>query len=146
MFTLTVTTQDMTQNVVAAADKAAYANFAHAAASIRKHARESIKTRPAKRGRDIKGRFKHVRSRNASPAGTPPLTKRRLLPNAIVYDADKFGAIIGPRYARAGTVGEAHEFGGKYKSNKYPARPFMGPALQANLSRFAGSWRNSIKP
>lgn len=146
MFEVNVQIVDETHKVIEAANKAAYENFRHAAASIRLEARESIKTAtPATRkhkGRKGKGR----RASKGSAPGTPPLTRRRLLPNAIVFNADKFGAIIGPRFARAGTVGMAHEFGGKYKTNKYPARPFMGPALEANVSRFAASWRNSIKP
>ena len=43
-----------------------------------------------------------------------------------------------------GQAGAAHEFGGKFYSNDYPERPFMQPALERALPRFAGEWAGSI--
>lgn len=110
-----------------AANKGAYRNFGHAAASIRKDAIASIETSP-----------------ESSPAGSPPHTRRRQLPNAIRYDADAEGAVIGPVFSVVGTAGEAHEIGGSYRGQIFPERPFMGPALNRNLDRFASGWAGSI--
>jgi len=68
------------------------------------------------------------------------------LPRAIVYDNDKESdtAVIGPRESVVGTSGEAHEFGGDYKGQDFPERPFMGPALDKNIDRFASSFAGSI--
>jgi hypothetical protein len=118
---------DKSADVIAAVKTANFKNFNHAAARIRKDAIESIIVSPV-----------------ASPPGTPPHTRRRLLKNAIVYSADDKGAVIGPRYSRAGTSGSAHEFGGVYKRQTYPERPFMAPALMRNLDRFAAEWEGSV--
>ena len=111
-----------------AVDKAAFTNFNHAAARIRLDAMASIKV-----------------SASPSSPGTPPNTRgRNVLKGAIVYSADKTGAVIGPRYSRVGGSASVHEFGGTYKSDSYPRRPFMGPALDRNLARFADDWEHSI--
>jgi len=102
----------------------------HAAAAIRLTARRSIR-----------------RSKRESTPGTPPNTRRGLMKRAIVYNIDKLKmvAVIGPAYSIAGKSGKAHEFGGMYFGRKYPARPFMGPALQTNLHRIPPLWRGSVK-
>lgn len=127
MFGFRVKIENRSKRVKAAAEKAAFRNFRHAAASIRKDAAASIE-----------------RSPDPSPPGTPPHTRRRLLPRAMRYDVSKEGAVIGPRASVAGEVGSAHEFGGRYKQQDYPERPFMQPALERAIPRFAGSWRGSI--
>jgi hypothetical protein len=119
---------DETQAVVKAVDKGAYRSLSHAAASIRKSAIESI-----------------VTSKGPSPAGQPPHTLRGLLRRAIVFFADKEGAVIGPTLSRFGTAAQAHEFGGRYKKQVYPKRPFMGPALERNLARFAKAWGGEVR-
>lgn len=72
------------------------------------------------------------RSRKASPAGQPPATRRGLIRRAIRYQVaeDRRSVVIGPAYSMVGTAGAAHEFGGRYKGETYPKRPFMGPALE----------------
>jgi len=127
MFTTKVTIQDRTKRVAAAADKAAFRNFSHAAASIRKDAGASIE-----------------KAEGPSPPGQPPHTRRRLLPRALRFDVNKQGAVIGPRASVAGTAGSAHELGGSYKGQEFPERPFMLPALERAIPRFAGSWKGSI--
>lgn len=148
MFVVDVKVEEKTKAVEQAVEKASYRNFRHAAASIRKHAMESIKEANKVQGRNKRGRFTSKKSYKASPPGTPPYTrgKRKKLKKGILYQADAFGAIIGPSRRITGTSGVPHEFGGAYKGSKFPQRPFMSPALRANLSRFAGSWRNSVQP
>lgn len=110
--------------------KEAYANIRHAAASIRKTAMASIERSP---------------KNDPSPAGSPPHSRRGLLRRAIVFSATNFLAIIGPRGSVAGKgVGGAHEFGGAFRENQYPERPFMAPALEENTDRFASGWSGSI--
>lgn len=138
---------DETRKVTQATERAKYRNVRHAAASIRKEAIASIKPAPKgerRRARRRKGKIV-ARARHASsPPGSPPYTNRGQLKRAIIYAADKDTAIIGPRYSAVAASSQAHEFGGTYKGQQYPERPFMGPALEKNLDRFATSFRDSI--
>lgn len=129
MFGMSVKTEDTFNRVQQAADRAVYKNIRHAALSIRKTIRESIK-----------------KSANASSPGSPVATrgKRGNVKNSIFAAVDGETAIIGPRHSFVGDSMEAHEFGGRRGEDKYPARPTMGPALDANTDRFASSFRGSI--
>ena len=130
MFGMNGTTQDETRKVVKAAADAAFRNIGHAAASIRRTAFTSI-----------------VRSAKPSAPGTPPHTrgKKRGFKRGMFYAMEgKEAAVIGTAYSIVGTSGEPHEHGGIYKGDDYEARPFMGPALEANLDRFARNWGGSI--
>ena len=136
MIDATVTTVDESQAVLAAVQKADYKNLGHAAASIRKEAIASIISNTP--------RFL------SSAPGNPPHSRRGLYRRAILYAVDPLqeSAVIGPAASVAGISGVAHEFGGWYGSGKqrheYPARPFMGPALDKNLDRFAQEWAGSV--
>jgi hypothetical protein len=129
MFGLTIQLEDKTQRVKDAADQSSFRNLGHAAASIRKTAIESI-----------------VVAEGPSDPGTPPHTRRRQLKRAIKFDADKAAesALIGPEASIIGEAGAAHEFGGEFRGEDYPDRPFMEPALESNLDRFASEWAGSI--
>ena len=118
------------EKVTKAVEKAAFKNFGHAAARIRKDARESL-----------------LKAEGPSAPGTPPHThKRQFLKNAITFDNDRASqeAVIGPRFSRVGESGKAHEFGGEYKGADFPERKFMLPAMEKNLDRFAGDWAGSV--
>jgi len=134
----------VTSRVTGPADRAIVSNLSHAAALIRKRELESI-----------------IEAEGPSRPGTPPHThspgivktgKRKgqrrqgVLQKAIVFVVDKAKqeAVIGPRFSVAGTSGSAHEFGGQYKKQVYPERPFAAPALEQNLDRFAGKFAGSI--
>lgn len=112
-----------------AADRAVIESIRHAAFSIRKYVRESIK-----------------KSANPASPGDPVATRGRRgnVKNSIFVNTTKDDAIIGPRYSFVGDAMEAHEFGKRRGENRYPARPTMGPGLEANLDRFAGAFRGSI--
>lgn len=129
MIGFNVRTIDETKNVKTAADRAAYKNLGHAAASIRKTASGLI-----------------VRSTDPAEAGQPVHTRRRLLPNAILFAATKDYAVVGPAYSKAGPAGQPHEHGGTFRGRRYEPRPFMGPAQTQNNERFARSWGASIGP
>ena len=129
MFGLTFQLDDQTNRAKDAAEKTSFRNLGHAAASIRKTAIESI-----------------IVAEGPSEPGTPPHTRRRQLKRAIKYDVDKAAesALIGPEASIVGEAGAAHEFGGEFRGEEYPERPFMEPALEANVDRFASEWAGSI--
>jgi hypothetical protein len=128
MFTTKVKIEDRTKAVKAASDKAAFRNFGHAAASIRKDVAASIEVSP-----------------DPAPPGQPPHTRpQRGLPRSLRFDVDKEGAVIGPTLSRAGKAAAVQEFGGRYKGQEFPERPYMLPGLERNIPRFAGSWEGSI--
>ena len=129
MISLAVQIVDQVSRVQKAADTAGYRNLGHAAASLRKTAVASIE-----------------RSDEPSDPGEPPHTRRGQLPRAIRFDVDrtKQEAVIGPRASVVGEAGAAHEFGEEFRGTDYDERPYMGPALDVSLDRFASDWAGSI--
>ncbi len=128
MFGISGKVQSNLPRVSAAKDKAAFRNFGHAGASISKDIKQSLE-----------------KADGPSAPGTPPHThKGTLLRRAIRYAATKDNVVIGPMASIVGQAGAAHEFGGEYKGEEYPARPFARPALERGAPRFAGDWRGSI--
>ena len=64
-----------------------------------------------------------------------------LLPTSILYsttDDAGPGVVIGTAENVIGTVGGLHEHGGMRYGHEYPARPFMGPALAAEIGELPG--------
>lgn len=127
MFTAVTKIIDHTRRVREAADRAARRAFAKAAFRIFRDAQASVE-----------------RSAEPSAPGEPPHTRRGQLKRAIRYDATKDGAVIGPRKSMVGISATAHEFGGSYERERFPARPFMGPALERDLDNFSGDFAGSI--
>lgn len=125
---------DETRKVEQAAEKAAFRNFAHAGASIRKDIRASIETKNKVFGG----------GQDASPAGQPPRTRRGRFRAATKFAADEDSAVIGLEHSIAGTAGEPHEHGGNYKGGQYPERPMAFPALLRAIPRFGDDWHMSI--
>lgn len=118
---------DRTRRVQEAADRAARRAFAKAAFRIFRDAQSTIQ-----------------RSDEPSAPGEPPHTRRGQLRRSIRYHATKDGAVVGPLGSMVGEAGAAHEFGGEHKGQTYPERPFMKPALDRELTNFAGEFRGSI--
>jgi len=118
------------QRIAKAAKRGNITSVGHAAAAIRLAARHSIRKSPKR-----------------SRAGTPPNTRKGRLRSAIKYAVGKSppSAVIGPDVEVAGTSGKAHEFGGRYKKQRYEKRAFMGPALENVKPRFPAFWKNSIR-
>jgi len=116
-----------------AVDKGAYRSFFHAAASIRKAARESI-----------------VRSDKPGPPGGPIRTKRgrggglAKRPSSILFQVNRDGAVIGPVASKMDQAMEAHEHGKRRGGVLFPRRPTMAPALERNLARFHREWKGAI--
>lgn len=105
-------------------------SLGHAGAAIRLTARRSIRRR-----------------KGPSAPGQPPHTRKGQLKRAILYAVDPHeeSVVIGPQVDGVGLSGSAHEHGGDYRGDAYPRRPFMGPALQKNLSKLPKHWANSIR-
>jgi len=103
-----------------------------------------------------KGSIKHVSTPEPSPAGTPPYThdkpsKNRKtsgqLPESIVYalEPSPQAVIIGPSIALFSNVGKPHEKSGGFRGRDYPQRPFMGPALAAEVGELPGLLATQIE-
>lgn len=105
-----------------------------AGAFVRTTARRSIRTR----------------KKSASP-GSPPSSHLGLLKRLIYfgYDAERETVVVGPNPIRKGVAPALLEYGGtgivKGKPAKYPAYPYMQPALEKNVDLFAGMFANSVK-
>lgn len=128
MLGLTVKVEDTTKRVTDAAEKATFRNFAHAAARISKDAKASL-----------------ITSAGPSSPGSPPHThKGAFLRRAVRFAADKTSAVIGPMASIVDDAGAAHEFGGGFRGQDYPERPFMGPALEKSIPRLGPDWAGSI--
>lgn len=112
-------------------DDGLFRSISHAAAAIRSTARRLI-----------------TRSKEPSQPGEPVHTRRGKAKrsDAILYDADRHrdDAVIGFTHSVMDTAMGAHELGGEYKGGEFPERPTMGPALDANLVRFADEFKGSI--
>ena len=105
-------------------------NLGHAGASIRLTATRSIR-----------------KSAEPSAPGTPPHTRRGQLPKAILYavEKQKQRVVIGPDYMKIGRSASAHEFGGRYRKERFKKRPFMGPALEKTKDRLPRHWAGSVR-
>ena len=89
---------------------------------------------------------KVVTSPRASQPGSPPHSRKGLLKRAILFgsDGDK-SVLVGPGFNFVGTSAAAHEFGGKYRRERYPKRPLMGPALKESAPHVAKMWSDAVK-
>jgi phage gpG-like protein len=130
MLGMKATTKNSFDKVKAKAQQGKFTSLGHAAASIRLVARRSIRRR-----------------KTAAMPGTPPNTRRGQLKRSIMYSIDKQRgvAIIGPDFEIIGNSAKAHEFGGRFRKERYPKRPFMGPALEKVKDRLPAMWANSIR-
>jgi len=80
--------------------------------------------------------------------GRPPHTRRGALREAIASSdpelvGGELSVLVGALSSEVGEMGSLHEFGGPYMGQDYPARPFMGPALEENSDgapHFEGSF------
>jgi phage gpG-like protein len=126
MLSIDIKIEQRFSRVKDASDRETFRNLGHAAATIRKEIAVSL-----------------VTSDEPSAPGQPPHTKGPMR-RALRFDVGKESAVVGPRASVVGESGATHEFGGEYKGEIYPERPFMLPGLEENLDRFAGEWAGSI--
>jgi len=87
------------------------------------------------------------KARGPSVPGMPPHTRRGQLKRAIRYAVEKARdcVVIGPDYSTVGNVMLGHEFGGRFRGQRYPARPLMGPALEKVKDRLPSHWVGSVR-
>lgn len=119
-----------TGKIIRKEKQATFDNLRHAAFSISKDAKASIK-----------------KSSEPSAVGEPPSTRgipKQNIRGAIFVDVGPTSAVIGPRESFVGESAAAHEFGKQYKGDKFEKRPTMGPALERSTSRFANRYEGSI--
>ena len=98
-----------------------------------------------------------MRSRKkASEPGKPPsahgnpLLKRLLF---FSYDPSSKSVVVGPTPFGKGNAPELNEFGGsttivshgRTVDAKYPARPFMGPALEREVDQLPSRWSGTLR-
>lgn len=116
--------------ITKAADKSTFKSLGHAGAAIRLTARRSIK-----------------RSAKASSPGSPAHTRKGQIKRAIRFKVEKGKqrVVIGPAHEVVGPAAKAHEHGGKFRGQRYPKRPFMGPALIKMKDRLPKLWADSVR-
>ena len=123
-----------------------------AGGTTRKIARRSIKKKgqarkkPTNRsGAAFRRWLQEVRSRPASPPGTPPFTHDGTFRNAIAFGFDgRESVLIGFLKDKVDDLAELHEFGGRRRGKTYPARPTIGPALEKVTPKLPEFWRDAV--
>ena len=81
------------------------------------------------------------------PPGQPATSRTGRARSSILFAADKRdqSSIIGPSYRMVGRSMQAHEFGIKYKGDKFAARPFAGPSIDKATPKLAPFWRGAVQ-
>jgi len=117
-------------------------SMGQAGALVYKVARNSIRRR---KGPSTPGTAPHTRTKSQEKKA------RRFggLKDSLRFEVERrfFGGsvVIGPTPRLAGTSGQAHEFGGSYRGQRFEKRPFMGPALQRSLPKIPREWKNIVR-
>ena len=90
---------------------------------------------------------KVVTSPKPSLPGQPPHSRRGLLKRGILFGVERDGksVLVGPGFRFVGESMSAHEFGGKYRRERYPKRPLMGPSLKESVPHLARMWDGAVK-
>ncbi len=105
---------------------------------IRGTAQKSILDRA---GPSQPGEPPHTHSHTKFSKQGKPRKGSGVLPGAILYaEVEPMAVVVGPSKELAGTVGAAFEHEGTttFRGEKYPPRPFMGPALGAEIGKLPG--------
>ena len=82
-----------------------------------------------------------------SQPGQPPHSRRGLLKRGLLFglESDGKAVLVGPGFRFVGESMAAHEFGGKYRRERYPKRPLMGPSLKESAPHLAKMWNGAVK-
>lgn len=147
------------ERVTDPAERAKVREMSRFGAYVRAAAKKSIKTKP---GPSPRGTPPHAHTSYESQRVNKRTGKRQVryvFRDSILFGHDRAAdaVFVGPVF-RAGartrpTMPEAQEFGGtvttrfrsgKAKTGRLPPRPFMAPALEKELPKFAGLFRGSI--
>ena len=116
--------------LVARVAKASFAVLRRMGAYVRRAAQHKVRT-----------------SEKPSLPGTPPHSKTGALKRGILFGVEKRrqSVLIGPGFRFVGESMSAHEFGGKYRRERYPKRPLMGPTLKESAPRLSRLWADAVK-
>ena len=92
-------------------------------------------------------RRKVLTSPKPSLPSQPPHSRRGLLKRGILFGLERDGksVLVGPGFRFVGESMWAHEFGGKYRKERYPKRPLMGPSLKESVPHLAKMWDGVVK-
>ena len=89
-----------------------------------------------------------IQSASPSAPGRPPHTRKGLLRRSILYALQEerglLAAIIGTSHDILGPAGRAHEFGGRFRREVFPRRPFIEPALNVVANRLPDFFRGGL--
>lgn len=134
MLGITTTFESGLDKLAAAVKRTQFRNLGHAAASIRKDIIGSIEQSPAD---------------EPAPPGQPPHTRRGLIKRAEQFFVGEGEALVGAVESRIGLGAAKMEHGGDKFAESYldkfiEPRPFVFPALERNLDRFALDWQGSL--
>lgn len=90
---------------------------------------------------------KVVTSPKPSQPGQPPHSRHGLLKRGLLFGLERDGksVLVGPGFRFVGESMSAHEFGGKYRRERYPKRPLMGPSLKESVPHLARMWDGAVK-
>lgn len=96
--------------------------------------------------RTVARRKVHTSDRPSTP-GTPPHSRTGALKRGILFGIARKerSVVIGPSAQFVGSSAAAHEFGGRYRRERYPKRPLMGPSLKESVPHLAQMWRDAVK-
>ena len=130
MIGMHVKTRSYPELVRKRAKDATFRNLTHAAATLRMTARRSLRKR-----------------KKPSAPGQPPSSPTGRLRGSILYAVDRRRdyAVIGPSRNLIGPAGQEHEHGAHIRKERFPKRPFMGPAFERIRPRLARLWAGSVK-
>ena len=91
-----------------------------------------------------------IQSASPSEPGRPPHTRKGQIRRAILFavkeDHGLLAALIGTSHDILGPAGRAHEFGGRFRKETFPKRPFMKPALNVIENRLPDFFRRTLSP
>lgn len=127
---------DESAKVAKAVRKAAWDALRRLGFLVRGKAQEEIKDEP---GPSTPPNPPHTHKHQLTKKGKP--RKQGQLPQSILYGTPSDGppsVIVGPSVNVVGTAGKVLEEGGERKEDHYEPRPFMGPALAAEVGELPG--------
>ena len=91
-----------------------------------------------------------IQSASPSEPGRPPHSRKGLLRRSILFavkeDGGLLAAVIGTSHDILGPAGRAHEFGGRFRREVFPKRPFMAPALNVVANKLPNFFRGGLSP
>ncbi len=88
-----------------------------------------------------------LKKRGTSTPGKPPISNTGRFKRSILFEVSqqKDSVIIGPDSKLFSNVGKAHEFGGRFRKERFKKRPTMGPALIKATPKLPKLWAKTVR-